>query len=80
MLKRELSAEHRATLEIDDIYDRAMQAGALGGKLLGAGHSGFMLFYVPPERQAAVREALAGHLQVPFAFENDGCSLVHYKD
>ena len=56
-----------------------MKAGALGGKLLGAGGGGFLLFYVPPERQEAVRNALAGQLHVPFKFENDGTKVIFYK-
>jgi len=50
MLKRSL-ATGISNPRIDDLYDRALRAGALGGKLLGAGGSGFMLFYCPPERQ-----------------------------
>ncbi|MGI8526694.1 MAG: hypothetical protein ACR2K5_11055 [Pseudolabrys sp.] len=46
---------------IDDMYGRAKAAGAIGGKLLGAGGGGFLLAFVPPERQTAVRQALAGH-------------------
>jgi D-glycero-alpha-D-manno-heptose-7-phosphate kinase len=79
MVKREYSAEV-SNSNVDSLYERARAAGALGGKLLGAGHSGFMLFYVPPERQAAVKAALPEHLWVPFAFERNGCSLVHYND
>ena len=79
MCKRSLSASI-SNPKIDGIYERAMQAGALGGKLLGAGHSGFMLFYVPKERQPAVRDALSGQLWIPFAFDTDGCSLIHYND
>jgi D-glycero-alpha-D-manno-heptose-7-phosphate kinase len=78
-LKRQMSA-NISNDRIDGLYTRAMNAGALGGKLLGAGTSGFMLFYVPPDRQAAVTEALTGQLPIPFAFENDGCSLVYYKE
>ena len=79
LLKREMS-EKVSNSKIDGLYQRGLDAGALGGKLLGAGHSGFMLFYVPLERRASVIEAMSGQLHVPFAFENDGCSLVYYKD
>ena len=57
---------------IDDLYDRARAAGAIGGKLLGAGGGGFLLFYVPSERRAAVRKALEGLKEIPFSFENKG--------
>jgi D-glycero-alpha-D-manno-heptose-7-phosphate kinase len=79
MLKRELGA-NISNAKIDGLYERARNAGALGGKLLGAGHSGFMLFYVPPERQAAVMAAMPDQLWVPFAFDKNGCTLVHYND
>ncbi len=75
-LKRELSDDISNTT-IDDIYARGLAAGALGGKLLGAGSTGFMLFYVPRDRQAAVRDALGSLLHVPFRFETDGCKLMH---
>lgn len=63
---------------IDAFYDRAISAGALGGKLLGAGGGGFLLFYVPKERQAAVEEAMADLMRVPFEFENGGTRVIHY--
>ena len=62
--------------EIDGMYDRALGAGALGGKILGAGGGGFMLFYVPLERQSAVREALGGLIDIPVKFENRGSQVV----
>ncbi len=77
-LKRGISSRI-STDSIDEQYERAMEAGALGGKLLGAGGGGFLLFYVPPERQAAVREALAGQMHVPFRFENEGTKIIYYK-
>lgn len=61
---------------IDQIYESARQAGALGGKLLGAGASGFMVFYVPPEAQARVRAALGALLDVPFQFDREGTILL----
>lgn len=63
---------------IDGIYQTARSAGALGGKLLGAGGGGFMLFFVPPEKQAQVRRRLKNLLHVPFAFENLGSQLIYY--
>jgi D-glycero-alpha-D-manno-heptose-7-phosphate kinase len=62
--------------EIFDLYEAARHAGALGGKLLGAGGGGFMLLYVRPEDQPKVRAALAGLLEVPFRFESEGSRLI----
>jgi D-glycero-alpha-D-manno-heptose-7-phosphate kinase len=64
---------------IDEIYEGGISAGALGGKLLGAGGGGFMLFFVPPERQEAVRKRLRKLLCVPFAFSNKGSQVVVYE-
>ena len=66
-----------STPEIDQLYQRGLDAGALGGKLLGAGGGGFMLFLVPPERQAKVRQALADFHEVPFAINAPGSTVVH---
>lgn len=77
-LKRELS-DRVSTPEIDRIYEDAREAGALGGKLLGAGGGGFMLLFVPPERQAAVRDTLSDLVHVPFGFENGGSRVVLYQ-
>lgn len=65
--------------EIDEIYRRGIAAGARGGKLLGAGGGGFMLFYVDPERQPAVREALRGLLYVPVRFDSLGSQIIYYS-
>jgi D-glycero-alpha-D-manno-heptose-7-phosphate kinase len=62
----------------DDIYDRAIAAGAIGGKLLGAGGGGFMLLFVPPERRKNVLDALADCLLVPFELENTGTRVTVY--
>ncbi len=67
-----------STSNIDLLYERGLKAGALGGKLLGAGGGGFLLFYVTPERRADVIAAMEGLLHVPFGFENDGTRIVHY--
>ena len=77
MLKRELS-DKVTNPAIDAIYTRAIEAGALGGKLLGAGGGGFMMFYVPPLRQPDVREALSALLDIPVRFENAGSQVVLY--
>ncbi len=62
---------------VDAVYEEARAAGALGGKLLGAGQCGFMIFYAPPEKQEAVNEALNRFLRVPFCVESRGCHLIH---
>lgn len=63
---------------IDDLYYRAINAGALGGKLLGAGGGGFLLFYVEKDKQENVRQALSELMEVPFHFENQGSTIVYY--
>ena len=68
-----------STSSIDEQYEHALQAGALGGKLLGAGGGGFLLFYVPPEKQAAVKAALKNQLYVPFQFESEGTKIIFYN-
>ena len=55
-----------------------MDAGAIGGKLLGAGGGGFLLFYVNPEKQKTVKKALSGLHQLPFKFENSGTRITYY--
>lgn len=69
-----------STSQIDDIYDRALAAGASGGKLLGAGGGGFLIFYVEPDKQPSVRKALGELLYVPFKFENEGTRVIHISD
>jgi len=64
---------------IDEIYEAGLSAGALGGKLLGAGGGGFMLFYVPPDRRQALRVRLKHLLCVPFAFSRRGSHVVVYE-
>lgn len=77
-LKRGISAGI-STGSIDEQYAKAMNAGALGGKLLGAGGGGFLLFYVPLEKQADVKNALKDQMCVPFKFENDGTKIIYYS-
>jgi len=74
--KRALSAGV-SNSAIDTMYAAAMSAGALGGKLLGAGGGGFLLLYVPPESQARVREALTGFHQIDFSINAPGSSIIH---
>jgi len=67
------------TSNIDKLYDRGIKAGALGGKLLGAGGGGFLVFYVQPEKQESVRKAMKDLMYIPFEFENEGASVIHYS-
>jgi len=77
MIKRSLTNKI-TTPPIDKIYETAMKAGALGGKLLGAGGGGFILFFVKPELQPKVKEKLKNLLYVPFKFENLGSQIIYY--
>ena len=78
-LKRSLS--NRITnYDIDLLYQRLRSAGALGGKLLGAGGGGFMLVYVPKEKQEAFRRIFGEYRIVPFAFESAGTSIIYRND
>ena len=76
--KRSLS-DRVSTPEIDQIYEHAKHAGAIGGKVLGAGGGGFMLLFVLPENQSAVRERLKKLVHVPFKFDNSGSRVVIYQ-
>ena len=67
------------TNSIDDLYEKGIAAGALGGKLLGAGGGGFLVFYVQPEKRKEVIEAMDGLLYVPFRFEDGGTQVIHYS-
>ena len=66
------------TNSIDALYEKGIEAGALGGKLLGAGGGGFLVFYVQPEKRESVMEAMKDLLFVPFRFEDGGTQVVHY--
>jgi D-glycero-alpha-D-manno-heptose-7-phosphate kinase len=79
MVKRRLTSRI-TTRAIDDIYGAARGAGALGGKLLGAGGGGFMLLFAKPEDHERIRNALPGLLQVPFKFEGLGSQIVFYQE
>lgn len=67
-----------STDTIDDLYARGINAGALGGKLLGAGGGGFLVFYVEPDARESVREAMEDLLYIPFEFEDSGASVVYF--
>jgi D-glycero-alpha-D-manno-heptose-7-phosphate kinase len=74
-LKRRLT-EHTSTPEIDSMYEKAVNAGATGGKLLGAGNGGFLLLYVEQDKQESVRKSL-GLKQYPFEFDKEGSTIVY---
>ena len=67
-----------STDSIDDLYARGIKAGALGGKLLGAGGGGFLVFYVQSDKRSVVKEAMSDLMYIPFEFENGGTSVIHY--
>ena len=77
LLKKSLSNKV-STSQIDDIYNQGMAAGALGGKILGAGGGGFILFYIDPEKQEDLKTALSGLLHVPFRFDMLGSQVIYY--
>lgn len=79
LLKRNLS-DKVSTDTIDDIYRRGKAAGALGGKILGAGGGGFILFYVRSEERNKLQNALADLLHVPFRFDTLGTQLIYYTE
>ena len=76
-LKRQTGAKI-STNSIDELYERGMKAGALGGKLLGAGGGGFLLFYVNLEKRENVLREMSDLMYVPFEFENAGTRVIHY--
>lgn len=76
-LKRQ-TGEKVSTDVIDDLYEKGIQAGAIGGKLLGAGGGGFLLFYVEKEKQENLLKKMNYLTYVPFEFENSGTEIIHY--
>lgn len=77
-LKRQ-TGSNISTDSIDELYGRGMKAGAVGGKLLGAGGGGFLVFYVHPENQEKVKNTVSDLLHIPFGFETGGTQVVHYS-
>jgi D-glycero-alpha-D-manno-heptose-7-phosphate kinase len=77
-IKRSLSAKV-SNPSVDGLYDTARNAGALGGKLTGAGGGGFLLLFVPPDRQASVKAALNRLIHVPFKFEFVGSQIIFFE-
>jgi len=78
-LKRSISP-HISNSYLDEIYHTARKAGALGGKLIGAGGGGFMVFYVPFEQQDRVKAALSDLVWVPLGFESEGSKIIYYSE
>ena len=76
-IKRGLSAKVTNS-HIDDIYARAIKAGAIGGKLIGAGGGGFMLLFVHPEKRQKIRETLKDLVYVPFQFDTSGSQIIFF--
>ncbi len=79
MIKRKLTKKI-STREIDQIYKKSMEAGALGGKILGAGGGGCILLFVNPEKQENVRNKLKNLLHIPIDFETVGSQIIYYKN
>lgn len=77
-LKRQMGSAI-STNSIDNLYEKGIQAGAIGGKLLGAGGGGFLVFYVRQDKQQAVKEALKDLMNIPFEFEDGGTRVIHYS-
>lgn len=77
VLKKGLSSKV-STPAIDGIYEEGRRAGAIGGKILGAGGGGFMLLFARPEDQPRIREKLSAYLHVPFRFETGGSQIIFY--
>ncbi len=78
ILKKSLSDEISSG-QIDDWYERAIQAGATGGKLLGAGAGGFLIFFAPPARHEAICHSLPDLRRIPFRFERFGSQIIFYQ-
>ncbi len=76
--KRDLS-DKVSDRQIDAMYRKGMELGAVGGKLLGAGGGGFMLFFVEPEKKKGFLKAFSNYVCVPFQFEDSGSQVIYYK-
>lgn len=79
LLKRSLANSISNPL-VDTLYEQGMEAGALGGKLLGAGGAGFVLFYCPEDKQEAFRAQMSAYTEMPFKFENYGSKIIYMTD
>jgi len=74
-LKKQMT-EQISTTRIDELYEMALDAGATGGKIAGAGGGGFLLLYCPSDRQHVVREVLSELKELPFSLERDGSKVI----
>jgi D-glycero-alpha-D-manno-heptose-7-phosphate kinase len=79
LLKKSLTSSI-STTQIDEIYQKGLDAGALGGKLLGAGGGGFILFYCPPEKIADFKKRMAGYRELVFRFDNTGSKIIYIAE
>ena len=77
--KKKQLADNVTDQRIDEMYDIGLNNGAIGGKLLGAGGGGFMLFFVTPENREGLKRMLRNYVCVPFQFENTGSQVIYYK-
>ena len=79
LMKRSLMSDI-SNSAIDNLYTKGLEAGALGGKLLGAGGAGFLLFYCPKEKQADFRAQMSAHREMAFRFDNYGSKIIYVGD
>lgn len=79
LLKQSISAGI-SNENISNLYNKGLEAGALGGKLLGAGGSGFILFYCPKEKQTDFRKSMAQYKELPFKFDNTGSKIIYLPE
>lgn len=79
LLKRSLANSISNPL-VDTLYNSGIEAGALGGKLLGAGGAGFVLFYCPEDKQETFRKQMSGYIEMPFKFENYGSKIIYMNE
>ena len=78
-LKKSLSRKV-STSELDRMYETGLDNGAVGGKLLGAGGGGFMLFFCEPSQQPALVDSLKSYLHINFHFEDNGSQVIYYRE
>ena len=78
-LKKSLS-QRVSNNELDKLYNTGLENGAVGGKLLGAGGGGFMLFFCAPSKQPKLLESLKGYLHIPFNLEDNGSQVIYYRE
>ena len=77
-LKKNLT-KHISNPQIDEIYNTAIESGAIGGKLLGAGGGGFMVFFANKKNHKKIKENLKKKLFVPFRFEKTGSQIIYFS-